>query len=180
MSIEKKPHWFLASIYADICAHISTPHTCSPGSFNSFLLDPESSIPVSPNPNLSENLQQRKGTKKPSSIFGGCGSSSPEGASSPRPHLKWSAFGHTWAQTQRVRDTSSALAYTVYKLPVLVQVCNFPQSRSLRLEDLSGSSFAQINLFFYFSVLLGLTYCASGATYHCVTENWLAHMCVHM
>ena len=83
----------------------------SAGTSSSLLLDPESPVPLSPNPTLSENLQQRKVTKKPSSAFLVTVAAPPEVASSPRTLLKWSVFGHTQAQTQLVGDISSPLPY---------------------------------------------------------------------
>lgn len=67
-----------------------------------------------PNPKLSENLQQRHQNAQ-FCIFGGYDSSSPKAASSPSPRPSILAFDHTWVQTQLVEDTSSLLAYRLYK-----------------------------------------------------------------
>lgn len=69
--------------------------------------------------------EQRRVTKKPSSVFLAAEAAPPEIASSPRPRLMWSTFDHTWAQVQCVEDMPSPLPYRVYKLPVSVQAPDF-------------------------------------------------------
>lgn len=80
--------------------------------------------PPTPNPKLSENLQQRHQNAQ-FCIFGGYDSSSPKAASSPNPHLQHSVFYHPWAQIQLVEDTPSPITHRLCKFPALVQVQDF-------------------------------------------------------
>lgn len=84
-------------------------------------------LSLSPNPAVSENLQQKKEDRKHSSTFLETTAASSPAATSkqPKSHLSIPAFDHTWAQMQLVADMSSPLDYNLYHLPFLVQLCGF-------------------------------------------------------
>lgn len=69
---------------------------------------------------LSESPAKKKHQKTQFCILGGRSSSSPEVVCHSRLHLKQSAFGRPWAQTQLVENTLSPLTYKVYTLAALI------------------------------------------------------------
>lgn len=99
----------------------------------------ENLIPVSPNPTLSENVQQIEGIQKPSAAFL-VATVTPPLKPPPKTY-------HIWAQMWFMEDTSTPLTYRVFKLPALVQTHDFSylffRLHLQGLEDLPGSCFAQ-------------------------------------
>lgn len=129
-----------------------------------------------------ENLQQGKAAKSPvPHSWWRAGSSSPEVASSPRPHLKVS---HNWAQTRLVSDPSPS-TYRVFKHPALDRPCGFllplllPPSLGTwgaTLELLCPNKSGLLHFQFQFTLQfrLDLAYCVVvGETCYWDTENLL-------
>lgn len=106
------------------------PHRCSAGTSSSRLLKPESLMPVSPNPALSDNLCRKGRHQKPISEFlvarAAPSLQLPVAQALPKYLPKPSSFcPYLKAQAQLVADMTLPLVYRLCKLPALVRLCAF-------------------------------------------------------
>ena len=122
---------------------------------------------------LSESPAKKRHQKTQFCILGGCSSSSPEVVCHSKLHLNQSALGHLWAQAQFVENTSSPLAYKVYKRPALIRLRDLSCPHLWDWRAHPGVALFKYTCSFTSSLWLVMAYCVGGETYYHVTEGLL-------